>query len=118
MNAQRPVWLILPVVLTAMSFWLIAVRTSASRQSLGIVIVLCILGCVRQAFHFWTKGQKAYATVMEAMAVMRTNGTGGNGGNSQGTGSQGAKFPAGGQGNRQMRILSTSSSVISSLVRS
>src|SRR5438067_8656980 len=31
MSAQRVIWLILPVVLTAMSLWLIAVRTPASR---------------------------------------------------------------------------------------
>jgi heme/copper-type cytochrome/quinol oxidase subunit 4 len=70
MSAQRVVWLILPVVLTAMSLWLIAFRTPASRVPLGIIVVLCIVGCVRQAFLFRGKGQKAYAFVTFAGAII------------------------------------------------
>jgi len=70
MSAQRAVWLILPVVLTAMSLWLIAVGTPASRLPLGTIVVLCIVGCVRQAFLFWGKGQKAYAYVTFAGAII------------------------------------------------
>jgi len=70
MRAQRLVWLILPVVLTAMSVWLIAVRTPASRLPLGIIVVLCIVGAVRQAFLFWGKEQKAYAFVTFAGVII------------------------------------------------
>ena len=70
MSAQRLVWLILPVVLTAMSLWLIAVRTPASRLSLGIIVVLCIVGAVRQIFLFWGKEQKAYAFVTFAGVII------------------------------------------------
>jgi len=69
MSAQR-LWLILPVVLTAMSLWLIAVGTPGSRLPLGIIVVLCIVGCVRQGFVFWGKRQKAYAFITFAGAVI------------------------------------------------
>ena len=70
MNARPVVWLIFPVVLTAMSVWLIVVRATAPRLGLRIFITLCILGCVRQAFLLWTKGQKGYASFAFAAAVI------------------------------------------------
>ncbi len=69
-KARRLIWLILPVVLTAMGLWLIAVGTPGSRLPLGIIVVLCIVGAVRQAFLLWGKEQKAYAFVTFAGVVI------------------------------------------------
>ena len=69
-KGRRLVWLILPVVLTAMGLWLIAVRTPGSRLPLGIIVVLCIVGAVRQAFLLWGKEQKAYVFVTFAGVVI------------------------------------------------
>lgn len=70
MSMQRILWLIFPVVLIAMGLWLIAVRTSPSKIPVGIILMLCILGCVRQVFLFWTKGQKVHASIAFAAAVI------------------------------------------------
>jgi len=69
-KARRLIWLLLPVVLTAMGLWLIAVGTPGSRLPLGIIVVLCIVGAVRQAFLLWGKEQKAYAFVTFAGVVI------------------------------------------------
>jgi uncharacterized membrane protein (DUF373 family) len=53
-----------------MGVWLIAVRTPGSRLPLGIIVVLCIVGAVRQAFLLFGKKQKAYAFVTFAGVVI------------------------------------------------
>jgi len=67
---QRLVWLIFPVVLTVMSLWVLVTGAGTSRLQLGIIMALCIVGCVRQGFLLWTKGQTAYGSIAFAAAVI------------------------------------------------
>jgi len=63
-------WLILPMVLTAMSVWLIAAGTPGARLPLGLIVVLCVVGAVRQAYMFWGNERKASAFVTFAGIVI------------------------------------------------
>jgi heme/copper-type cytochrome/quinol oxidase subunit 4 len=69
-RTQSLVWLIFPVALTLTSLWVVVTGARTSRLQLGIIIALCILGCVRQGFVLWTKGQTAYGSVAFAAAVI------------------------------------------------
>jgi hypothetical protein len=70
LQAQRLVWLIFPGALIVMSLWVVVTGASASRLQLGIIIVLCTLGCVRQGFLLWTKGQTAYGFLAFVAAII------------------------------------------------
>jgi hypothetical protein len=70
LQAQRFIWLILPVALIAMSVWAIVTGVGTYRFPLGIILGLCIVACVRQGFLLWTNGQTAYASVAFAGAVI------------------------------------------------
>jgi heme/copper-type cytochrome/quinol oxidase subunit 4 len=70
LHPQRLVWLIFPVVLTVMSVWVVVTGVGTSRMQLGIILALCILGCVRQGLILWTKGQTAYGSVAFAAAII------------------------------------------------
>ena len=66
----RLVWLLLPLALVVMSVWLIRAGTTAPKGLVVIVMALCLVGCVRQAFIFLTNKRVAYAAVLFAAAVV------------------------------------------------
>jgi len=53
-----------------MSVWLIRAGAAAPRGLVVIVVALCFLGCLRQAFIFLTNKRLAYAAVAFTAAVV------------------------------------------------
>ena len=70
MQPKRLIWLIFPTVLIVISLWVVITRASVSRLQLGIMMVLCVLGCLRQGFLLWTKGQTGYALLAFAAMIV------------------------------------------------
>lgn len=70
MQPKRLVWLVFPTVLIVISIWVIITGATTSRLQLGIIMVLCLLGCLRQGFILWTKGQTAYALLAFAAMIL------------------------------------------------
>lgn len=63
MNSTRLVWLIFPVALVMLSLTVFITGANTSKLLLGIIMLLCVLACVRQGFLFRTKGQTLYEFV-------------------------------------------------------
>jgi len=66
---MRVLWLAFPIALIAASVWLLA-GSGSTRVPLAIIVVLSIVGCVRQASLLWRKGQTTHASITLAAILV------------------------------------------------
>jgi heme/copper-type cytochrome/quinol oxidase subunit 4 len=70
MKTRIITWLIFPIALTLMSLWLIIAGAHDYRLKVGIILSLCLLAFVRQAFLLQAKGEKIHALLAFATVVI------------------------------------------------